>query len=496
MSTTFRYDLYDNLAKNADKIYADVRKAATDAGVTDEMRGNLGFTGAVSGCHGLLTRAVTSAMDAGSRKVIQNSALAADVRRIVKSYYGDDYDGAMIATCEAALWVSFDVLFSPPFTGRGDNYRARYIAPYERHMHHQAGYGRPFPPRYKDLYADRGATAGELGFYGKRLENLDTVIVPMVGARYPCHGIKYHPVPLLTGTDVNGTAAVLAQHAAAHVGSLVGFASLGYDTPGYGYGAKDHAGTPLLQQKIAALAHQYNVPYVTDNAWGTPFLGTDLRATGADIMTYSMDKAAGAPTVGLIIGREDVMVPIRRALGIHGDRWGTTGSYGKAAYVTVDPGKEALLGGLAAMRVLLEQKEVMLDPLDTLHEITLEEFKKSDLRQYGDGWLITKSVNSMAIEINYERTWDGAGPGFPIFSIEDMYSGTNIVQNAMKAAGLVPTIGYDANIFISPGLGTSDEEGALLEPEARAMVRALFRSLEIIGKYSGIATARKEAVRS
>src|SRR5579864_806761 len=496
VSAVFRYDMYETLARNTETIYSEVRKAAGEAGVTDEMRGNLGFTGAVSGCHGLLTRAVSGAIEAGSRKVIQNSTLAAEVRRLVKSHYGDDYDGAMIATCEAALWVSFDALFSPPFTGRGDNYRARYLAPYERHMHHQAGYGRPFPPQYKDLYADRGATAGELGFYGKRLENLDTVIVPMAGARYPCQGIKYHPVPLLTDVDPDGTAAVLGEQAAIHAPFLVGFASLGYDTPGYGYGAKDANGTPVLQQRIAQLARRYNVPYVTDNAWGTPFLGTDLRATGAHIMTYSMDKAAGAPTVGLIIGREDVMVPIRRALGVHGDRWGTTGSYGKAAYVTVDPGKEALLGGIAAMRVLLEHRETMTEPLDTLFEITQEEFKKSSLREYGEGWLITKSLNSMAIEINYEHTWDGGALGFPIFTIEDMYSGTNIVQNAMKAAGLVPTIGYDANIFISPGLGTSDEEGALLEREARAMVRTLFRALEIIGKHSGVAKARREAVRS
>lgn len=110
-------------------------------------------------------------MEAGSRKVIQNSALAAEVRRLVKSHYGDDYDGAMIATCEAALWVSFDALFTPPFTGRGDNYRARYLAPYERHMHHQAGYGRPFPPQYKDLYADRGAAAGKrMGHAGAIVE--------------------------------------------------------------------------------------------------------------------------------------------------------------------------------------------------------------------------------------------------------------------------------------------------------------------------------------
>jgi hypothetical protein len=40
-----------------------------------------------------------------------------------------------------------------------------------------------------------------LGFYGKRQNNTDTVIVPMIGAEYPVHGIKYWPVPLLAAVD-------------------------------------------------------------------------------------------------------------------------------------------------------------------------------------------------------------------------------------------------------------------------------------------------------
>ena len=45
-----------------------------------------------------------------------------------------------------------------------------------------------------------------------------------------------------------------------------------------------------------------------------------------------MDKVSGAPTAGLIIGKEEVMVPLRRDLGVHGDRWRTGVSHGKAAY--------------------------------------------------------------------------------------------------------------------------------------------------------------------
>src|SRR5205807_2442094 len=167
-------------------------------GIDAGLRANIGLTGAVSNCHALLTRRVSEAIEAGARRVINSAVLDESIRVLIKDFYGDEWDAACINTCEAGLWVSFDTLFTPPFTGRGTTYRARYVAPYERHLHHQGGYGRPFPPRYKDLFADRGTTAGELGFYGKRMADLDVVYVPLAGARYECHGLKYHPAPLLS----------------------------------------------------------------------------------------------------------------------------------------------------------------------------------------------------------------------------------------------------------------------------------------------------------
>ena len=44
------------------------------------------------------------------------------------------------------------------------------------------------------------------------------------------------------------------------------------------------------------------------------------------------------------------MVSIRRALGIHGDRYGTTASYGKAEYVILDPGKDALITQIQVLK--------------------------------------------------------------------------------------------------------------------------------------------------
>lgn len=480
-----KFQLYRYLQSVSPQIYASAQAAAVDLGVRALDRGAIGLTGAVSNVHGLLTRRVSDAIDAGSRKVINNATLDERVRELVKDFYGDQWDAAVTNTCEAALWVTIDTLFAPPIAGRGDSYRCRYIAPYERHLHHQGGYGRPFPPRYKDLFADRGTTAGELGFSGKRQNNLDVVFVRLPGARYDCHGIKYHPVPLLAEVDAESAAAAIGDAASRHADSLVGFTSLGYDTPGYGYGEKDASGAPKLQQLIGQLSRHWDVPYLVDNAWGLPFIGADPRKIGADVMVFSMDKAAGAPTAGLIIGREETMVPLRRALGMHGDRWGTGASHGKAVYAGNDPGKEALLGVIAALETLSTDSGAFLQTLDDLEVIVQEEFNKlpSDLRS---GWTLTKSRNSYAIELNYEKTWSEGRSGFPIFSIEDMYAGTNLLQSGMSHMGFVPTIAYDANIFISPGLGTTDAEGRLLQDETRLACRALMRLIEIVGRHAGI----------
>ena len=193
----YRYQLYQALYSKIAQINADARRVADDIGIPKDLRGKIGLTGSVSSCHALLRRDVSAAMEKAAREVVENKFLVDELRELIKDGYGDDFDVAPINTCEAGLWLTFDTLVTPPMTGRGTNYRTRYVAPYERHIHHQAGYGRPFPPKYKDLVADRGVTAGEYGVAGKRLDNLDAVLVPLAGARYEGHGIKYNPAVLL-----------------------------------------------------------------------------------------------------------------------------------------------------------------------------------------------------------------------------------------------------------------------------------------------------------
>ena len=75
--------------------------------------------------------------------------------------------------------------------------------------------------------------------------------------------------------------------------------------------------------------------------------------------------------------------------------------------------------------------------------------------------------------------------GFPIFSIEDMYAGSHLLQVGCSQMGIIATISYDANIFISPGQGTCDEEGNIIEERMRLAVKGLLALMEIIGRYSG-----------
>lgn len=478
-----KFKMYKKLHANIPNIYAEAKKAADEIGIPQELRGKFGLTGAISGCPAPLRRDVQAAIQKGTNEVTPLATLVDEIRAMVKEVYGDQYDAAPVSTCEAGLWVSFDSLFTPPNLGRGDNYRARYIAPLEKHMHHQAGYGRPFPPRFKDFLADRGSTPGELGFYGKRQNNTDVVIVPMVGAEYPVHGIKQWQVPLLTKVDAKKTLEKVAKVAARHADTLTGITSLGYETPGYGYAEKDADGISVLQKGYAALAKEYDIPYVIDNAWGLPFVGTNITKNGADVYVYSMDKATGSATSGLIIGKEEFMVPIRRAMGMHGERWGTTNSYGKAAYVAFDPGKEALLGQIAALRVLKDNPTILTKPVDDLYAIVKDEFSALE-PELLEGIIFTKTYNSNGVEINYEGTWANGKLGIPIFSIEDMYGGCHLFQHGLSQMGVIPTIAYDGNILISPGLGTTDEDGQIIEERARLAVRALVRLIQIVCKYA------------
>jgi hypothetical protein len=198
-----------------------------------------------------------------------------------------------------------------------------------------------------------------------------------------------------------------------------------------------------------------------------------------------MDKASGAPTCGLAIGKEETMVPLHRALGTHGHRFGIPFSHGKAAYVTLDPGKEALLGLIATLKALMEKPDTYKQAVDLWYDITIDEFGKLD-SGIRDGLVISKDYSQLAVEVNYENTWTDGKMGIPIFSIEDMYAGTALTQSGVTQMGVIACVAYDANIKMNPGLGTLDEDGVLIEEPTRYCIRALVKFIELLCRYAGV----------
>lgn len=483
-----RMDLYQQLLADRDVLLERAERIGRELAIPVESRGLIGTSGASSALPGSIRHDVMQAMAAVADSFVSPRALGDEIRRLVKSVYGDGYDAAVTNSCEASLGLVYDALLTPPQLGRGDTYRSRCVGLLERHAEHQLSYGRPFPPKYKEVFADRGTTAGEFGLGGRRALMTDVVMVPMAGARYDLHGPKMTPCPLLLETDAQATLAAMARTAQIHAASLSGFVTLGYDTPGYGHGEKDGSGAPWIQAGMGELAARYDVPYVVDNAWGVPFIGTDPRRTGADAMLYSMDKVSGGPTSGLIVGREAAMVNVRRALGVHSERFGAGSAHGKGAFASADPGKLSLAALVHVLRVLRDEPERMTAPIDATYDIAVEEYGRLRDR-LGPEFVITKSYNLGGVEINYERTWGDGKTGIPIFSNEDRIAGAHVLAQAMGRMGVLLIQSEDGNIVLTPGLGTTDRLGRLNGNHMRLVVKSMFSSLAMLGEWAAERTA-------
>ena len=248
-----RMDIYERLLLERESLMARAEDIGRGLSIPAELRGKIGTSGASSAMPGSIRQDVLDAMSSVADAFVSPRTLSDEIRRLVKSVYGDGYDAAATNSCEAALGVVFDALLTPPQLGRGDTYRSRCIGLLERHAEHHLSYGRPFPPMYKEVFADRGATAGELGINGRRAINTDIVIVPMAGSRQELHGPKMIPCPLLMDTDAKQTIAAVSRAAQIHAANLTGFVTLGYDTAGYGYADKDKNGAPVIQSSIGGV---------------------------------------------------------------------------------------------------------------------------------------------------------------------------------------------------------------------------------------------------
>ncbi len=486
MKPKYKHQWYQNIYESLPNIREEARKASEELGL-DELKKKIGMYPGSSSCPGRLPDFVLDAIvKANETPILPIREVEDEVRDVVKDVYGDEYDAAVTNTCEAALRVCFEILFAPPTMRKGDAYRARLIAPYGEDYEYMGTYGRPFPPKYKNASVDRSVSAGELGVEGKSLNNLDAVYVRYAEARYEVHGIKQSVVPLLTRVDVDKTMERIEAAAARHAASLAGFGMMGYDTPGYGNGDRDEQGVPTLLNRVGRLAERYDVPFLVDCASCIPFIGVSPKDINADVMTWSMDKPGRAPTSGLIIGKAESMVPVRKGLGLGGERFGEVSSHGKALFSLCDPGRDSVVGLAAYLKALRDDPERITKPIDGYHDIIVEEFSSLEPKRFRDKLIFTKSYSMGGTELNYAHTWDDGEFGIPIFPLEDSYAGTNAIASAQEVMGVTPATIYAGNMFLAPGLGTLDKNAELNEEYARLGVKSLVRSVEIVCKYAGL----------
>jgi hypothetical protein len=481
----YRYRWYKQIYENTPKILEEARLFGDKLGIP-KLGMDIGLYAGSSARPGNLPNYVLDEIIKSNRggKIPPVHIIEDELREIVKDVYGDEYDAAAANTCEAALRICLEALCSPPSMRHGDTYRARILMLYTEDYEWMGGYGRAFPPRYKNLLVDRTISGGELGIEGKSLTNLEMIYVRLAGAKYESHGIRFNTTPLLTRIDVEETVKNVKNAALRHSESLAGIATIGYDTPSYGHSELDETGTPKLLLRLGDIAREYDIPFIVDTGGSIPFIGMDPRNVHCDIITYSMDKTGRAPASGLIIGKEEAMNPIRKGMGLEGQRFGDPSSHGKAAFTFCDPGRDTLVGLVAYLKVLRDKPELVKDPIDKFHQIILEEFKSLKPARFQKHLLFTKSYQLGGTEINYERTWEADGFGIPVFTIEDLWANTNPISSAQTAMGVEPATIYSGKIFLSPGLGTLDDDGMLIEENARLGVKTLVKALEIVCKFS------------
>ncbi len=486
MTAKYRYQWYQQIFDKIPEIHAEALEMAEEIGLK-EVRGRVGLYPGSSTCPGPMPDYVLDVVIGSNKIPVFPMRRAEDrFREVVKDIFGDEYDGVVTNTCEAGLRLAYETLFAPPTMRKGEAYRGRFITPYGEDHEYIASYGRPFPPKYKGLFIDRSASAGEFGVEGKSLPNLDSIIVRLAGARYEGHGIKFGTVPLLTRLEHRKSFERIVRIAETHASRLVGFTAVSYDTPGYGANETDELEVPLLMSMIGEFAKSLDLPFIVDSAGAVPGLCSSPKDMGASVMLWSTDKPIRAPISGLMVGEEEVMLTVRKAFGLGGERYGETSSHGKALFSLADPGRDAVVGLTAILEIIRDDPERIKRPIDDMHQIVSEEFGHFEYQRFLEDMIITKSYGFGGIEINYEQTWKDGEFGIPIFTLEDMFTNTNPIMSALGHVGIYPATIYSGNMILAPGLGTLDENGELMEEPTRLAVRALVRSTEIVCKAAGL----------
>lgn len=169
MQTKYRYQWYQAIYESFPEILEQARKFGEQLGI-GKLATDIGLYAGSSSRPGNLPDYVLDEIIHANRggKTLTLRQVEDEVRQVVKDVYGDGFDAAVANTCEAALRICFETLCAPPTMRRGEAYRSRFLMLYGEDYEWMGGYGRAFPPKYKNLLVDRSVSAGELGVEGKK----------------------------------------------------------------------------------------------------------------------------------------------------------------------------------------------------------------------------------------------------------------------------------------------------------------------------------------
>ena len=71
--------------------------------------------------------------------------------------------------------------------------------------------------------------------------------------------------------------------------------------------------------------------------------------------------------------------------------------------------------------------------------------------------------------VDRQHRWDDGNFGTPIFTLDYLWANTNPIVSAQVEMGIEPAAITSGKVFPSPGLGTLDENKAILFAQERAL---------------------------
>ncbi|MGE5579138.1 MAG: hypothetical protein ACM3WU_03750 [Bacillota bacterium] len=451
----WKYRMYRELADEAPAILDEARKAASDVGLGAPIArpgeaGPIARPGeagpiARSGEAGPISR--SGEAGPGARSSDAGSGGFDRIRDLVKSRYSDNYDCCIVETPSAGLWAACQAAFAEAVLRQG--YTPRCLWPRQKGLAVLAGI---LPPKYRHVYG------GRIPRHPVQTPAFDVVVTPLEGATYANHGISNTPASLLAAASPEPSLEALAAAAEVHAPFLSGIYAQGPSTPGCGFGSLDEDGIHLLQKGCDELSAEFDVALVVDDSHALPLLG-EIPAHGSSVTVFGHRALGG---FGMAVGTEDLVAALRAGSPQPGD-------------LDVSQLFDTLSG-------LVENRDRFRRNLTRLYERVTEALGRLE-SEFRSRIRVRKDLPSLSVEINYEDTWQD-GTGFPIFTVEDSKTGTNLLEAGIAAMGLTLVASVEASITVrlpDPVGGRSE----LDEDRAAREAKGLVRLLEILGKRSG-----------